>query len=521
MSSIIRWLKYGLFLTMLVLIAMLLFGQLVGQPMVIFVDTGSMEPTLEPGDGYVAIPSMFASEVQEDDVILFEAEELDNGGGMTTHRVDDVTDEGYITKGDANPFTDQEDDEPPVQEGQIQSVGLRVGGELVVIPELGTATQTISGVTNTVQERLFPAVGLEPPGNTAFTTGMLGLSLLLLLVTAFGEPATGHRSRRSRGKPSRKGAILLLVLLLIIIVPLNFTMLLPSGVYEYEIVSSTNPDENNEQTIEAGTSTEITYSIQNSGQIPIFVIMESASEGAHIPQQEQYVSRQSTENVSVTMDAPRETGTHYRYIEERRYVVLLPPSLIAALNGVHPALAMLGINLPVALVVIIVGTVTLGTGRLRLRSRSRGLSIREQVRRKVPGILCTRSEKTVPKPPWKHDQSASPRNLVEPPTPPHQPVDPTLPPSLAQSSIRRYSWLNGVIETSPDKIGLDGDTWTPTLLRAFLEHSSDRYYTQIECQRVMDDLTESSIRMNHVSRDQSVTRERQRDSTDDRYEDGH
>ncbi|TKX51714.1 signal peptidase I, partial [Halorubrum sp. SP3] len=72
------------------------------------------------------VPPAIAGDIEEGDVVTFEAQEL-QGGGLTTHRVVDETDQGYITRGDANPFTDQDGPEPPVQESQIAAVALELG----------------------------------------------------------------------------------------------------------------------------------------------------------------------------------------------------------------------------------------------------------------------------------------------------------------------------------------------------------------------------------------------------------
>jgi len=77
----------GTLLTVLfvaVVIAMLV-GQQLGQPILLgFVVTGSMSPTLEPGDGFVAVPPAIAGDIEEGDVVTFDARELE-GGGLTTH----------------------------------------------------------------------------------------------------------------------------------------------------------------------------------------------------------------------------------------------------------------------------------------------------------------------------------------------------------------------------------------------------------------------------------------------------
>jgi len=203
----------GTLLTVLfvaVVVAMLV-GQQLGQPVLLgFVVTGSMAPTLEPGDGFVAVPPAFAGEIEEGDVVTFDARELE-GGGLTTHRVVGETEEGYVTRGDANPFTDQDGPEPPVQDAQIVAVAWQLDDEVVTIPRLGTVAMALQGLVGAL-------VGLlgSVPGGDSIADGDVGsimvaggVSLLLLsfasdLLGAANGPsgadpasARGRRGRRS------------------------------------------------------------------------------------------------------------------------------------------------------------------------------------------------------------------------------------------------------------------------------------------------------------------------------------
>lgn len=126
-------------LTALLIVLLLILGSVLGQPVLVgYVETGSMSPTLEPGDGFIAVPTQLDSSIEEGDVVVFQAEEV-QGGGLTTHRVVNKAERGFITKGDANPFTDQGNDEPPVKRAQIVATALQVNGNVVVIPSLGTS----------------------------------------------------------------------------------------------------------------------------------------------------------------------------------------------------------------------------------------------------------------------------------------------------------------------------------------------------------------------------------------------
>ncbi|ESS02959.1 MAG: signal peptidase I, archaeal type [uncultured archaeon A07HR67] len=118
---------------------------------VAYVETESMSPTLEPGDGFILIPSALVGPPEAGDVIVFEAKEL-RGGGPTTHRIVGKTERGYITQGDNNNAPDQATDEPAVQETQITGRVLQIDGTVISIPYVGAATQMTNGLLNTTRQ---------------------------------------------------------------------------------------------------------------------------------------------------------------------------------------------------------------------------------------------------------------------------------------------------------------------------------------------------------------------------------
>lgn len=362
--------NYVITAVLVVIILALLVGVLLGQPMLIFVETDSMEPTLAPNDGFVAIPQMFAGEIEEGDVVLFEAQEV-GGGGLTTHRVEAVTDEGYITKGDANPFTDQDGGEPIVAEGQIRSVGIQIGGDLLVIPQIGVAVETVSGLAERITDPMADVLGIDAPDGQLAGVIILGAGLVLMIFTFFTDQGAAVRSRvRKRKGLLQNIFVVIAILTLVVIIPMNVSMLMPSGVYSFEIVSSASPSET-PGVIEAGGSEDVTYIMQNSGHIPMVVFLQPAGPGVEVMDGQHVVPRSSTVETQVRMHAPEETGPHLRLVEENRYLMVLPPSLIAALHEIHPIVAIGVINIWVALLVTLLTVTTLGTDRDRSRGRSR------------------------------------------------------------------------------------------------------------------------------------------------------
>ena len=70
-----------------VLAVALVVGQLLGQPVLVsYVRTGSMEPTIDAGDGFVPLPTAVVGPPETGDVVTFRAKQL-QGGGLVTHRI--------------------------------------------------------------------------------------------------------------------------------------------------------------------------------------------------------------------------------------------------------------------------------------------------------------------------------------------------------------------------------------------------------------------------------------------------
>lgn len=360
-------------------------GFQIGQPILLgYVVTGSMSPTLEPGDGFVALPPSIAGEVEQGDVITFDAREL-QGGGLTTHRVVGETSEGYITRGDANPFTDQDGPEPPVQESQIVSVALQLNGEVVVIPQIGVPAVAIQGVVGSVVGAFegVPVLGRIADGDVG--TLMMSLGVLILALSFLPGLLPGGRESAKRTR-SREGvmraSVLLAVILFLIVAPVTANMVIPSGTQDLTIVSSSTPSQN-PTVIQVGTSREFTYNVSNDGYAPRIVMLEPASTGIEVTESTLVVAHGETVETTVVVHAANQTGAYVRSLSERHYLQFLPASTIVALHRIHPYLAVLAIDAVVALVVTAIFLVSVGSGTVRLRSRARDLPYAARIQRVV------------------------------------------------------------------------------------------------------------------------------------------
>ncbi|WP_380679448.1 S26 family signal peptidase [Salinigranum sp. GCM10025319] len=365
----------------------LLVGQLLGQPVLLaFVETGSMSPTLEPGDGFVAVPAQLAGPPEAGDVVTFRAEEL-HGGGLTTHRIVGETERGYITRGDANPFTDQDGDEPPVKEAQIVAVAWRPGGEVFVVPHLGTVVEGVQGALEWSQRTLAATFG------TRSLLGAQGIGYLLFGVTALyylaGELLSRDSRKRGRdGKRDRDSGLdsrlVVLGLTLLLVGGATAAMVAPGGQQEYGVVSA-EFDSERPTVISTGESNTIPYATGNNGFVPVYVYVEPASEGVSVEPDRLRVERGEVKNASVTLQAPPQTGYYRRYVVEHRYLALLPPATIDSLHGLHPWVPIVVIDLLIGVPFYLLGIGLLGRERIRRRTRDRPSTVATSIRETVRG----------------------------------------------------------------------------------------------------------------------------------------
>ena len=364
-----RLLNFALTAAVAAVVLSLIAGGLLGQPILLsYVETGSMEPTLKPGDGFVAVPAAVAGPIEEGDVIVYEAEEI-QGGGLTTHRVVGETERGFITKGDANPFTDQDDDEPPVKSAQAVAVAWQPGGAVLAIPGVGTVVTGTQGALETIQRSLAGLLG------TRSLLGVQGLAYLLfaasIIVYAIDLWRADDRSRRGhdRSRDSGTSARLLVAILAgALVLSATATMVVPAGTQEFGVVSADFESEN-PTVIERGTSESRPYTLGNGGLVPIVSYVEPATEGVAFEPRETVLSPQSTVNATLTLSAPPETGYYRQYVVEHRYLLLLPQSVISGLYEAHPWLPIVAIDALIGVPFYLLGVTLLGTGRIRSRSR--------------------------------------------------------------------------------------------------------------------------------------------------------
>ncbi|ELZ23002.1 signal peptidase I [Natrinema limicola] len=373
-------------------VILLLVGQLLGQPILLgYVATGSMEPTMDAGDGFIAIPSAVTGDVQEGDVVVFQAREL-HDGGLTTHRVVDETEGGYITKGDANPFTDQDGGEPPVTDGQIVAEALQVNGEVVTIPYLGTIVMGIQGVAMAAANAVTSVFGMATTSSNGLGSMLVAIGVALLgfgtLLERLGPARRETTRRRSRENVLAFWTVLGLILLVFVTLA-TAAMVVPSGTYEYELISTESPTDD-PQIVEPGATTELARSVDNAGYLPVVVVHEAESNGIRADPGWQTVSIRGSSETTVQLTAPEEPGEYTRSLGEYRYLAVLPPSLLVWLHGVHPFAAIAAVNGVVVGLTVAIIVLLFGSGDIRLRSGPDHVSLSTRLERRLRAWLRDR-----------------------------------------------------------------------------------------------------------------------------------
>ncbi len=353
-----------------VVVVALIIGQLLGQPVLLaYVTSDSMAPTMNEGDGFIAIPSAVAPSPEAGDVVTFQAQELE-GGGLTTHRIVREADEGYITKGDGNPFADQANVEPPVTSDQIVATALQVGGTTVTIPYLGTA---VTGVRTVLFQGLSLLAGLagirlSPSSNIApIVLFAAGLGLLVVSTIRGAAGGQSRETRRTTKRDELDMRVVALALVLLVLIPANLSMLSLGGPTELtidgeEIASSGD--------VSPGEPVSAELTVRNGGLVTMLYRVSSPDVTVKTPSVAVPPGQQATIAISVIAPPPDEQRTVE--LRQNRYFVLLPESVLRVLSDMHvlAPVAVLNVFIGGAILTLVSGFLGFDSQQIRETGRN-------------------------------------------------------------------------------------------------------------------------------------------------------
>ena len=285
-----------------VLLSLLLIAPAASPLRLGYVTSDSMAPTLEPTDGYVAVHPI---EVTTGDIVVFWSPLR---GDYVTHRVVDQTAEGFVTKGDDNPSTDQATGYPPVPRSAIVGEVVTVGDSPIVLPGLGAVVPAVQRYRVVVFGLLLlAAVGLLVRVRRGWSTKRPGRTVLR--VRDVVEP-------------------------LLIVGVVTFVAVTPLGAASYQLTYVATTDGGGEYTIPVGETVTRNVSI-GAARSPATTRVIRA-EGMTILDSER---NGSTTDLTVSIPPPEAAGAQSMAVSVHPYPSVLPRPVLEDLHDVHPVLA--------------------------------------------------------------------------------------------------------------------------------------------------------------------------------------
>lgn len=281
-----------------ILIAVVL---LVGPVQLSYATGDSMEPTISDGDAYLV--TTVHGEISPGDIIVFHR----MGGETVVHRVTEVTTDGYITRGDNNPSTDQQAGWEQIDSGQVKGKVVTIGGTPLAVGGIGDILQFID-------DNRYVSLGVA-------------LAVLTSLHLLFKSSDDRSRIHRIRDEARTIGVVLFILGTIAVLVGGNS---LPA-VFVHSTVAPPASD-----TVETGDPGERTYvvSIQRS---PVSTLVITATGDITIEE----VDRTGADTWEVTVSTPPhdDPGVSHGTIDVYAYPRFLPTDILTRLQMIHPTIA--------------------------------------------------------------------------------------------------------------------------------------------------------------------------------------
>ncbi len=310
-------------LTLVAFISISLIGFALDRPVLMsYVTSNSMNPTLEVGDMFFINP---ISKGDVGQIIVFKM-----NGHWTVHRVYAKVSGGYITKGDNNVATDQQNSfAKPVNESDIAGTVITLNGKPIRIPKIGIYIEEIS-------------------------RRVANLYLALTLLAVGSVLLTGNKKKNRRKRKliikyktlySSISAITIAVLILAIMsswgqIGFSYASTLAGGQRDGWYL----PNSEFEKTIE----------IKNNWIYPAVYVLDPIGTRLKLNKTSLTLAGRSLESVSMRVRVPSKTMVYSENIKIYAYPLLLPSNFIVSMASITPYLPLIAFSTEFALLFAII-----------------------------------------------------------------------------------------------------------------------------------------------------------------------
>lgn len=309
------------------LVYLMISANTIGAPSLAYVYSDSMEPVININDAFIVWPS---DSIEVGDIIMFRPVYLD--AERITHRVIDIVDGMYVTKGDNSPVIDQDANEKLVSLDRVVGKIVEFNGEPLIFPGVGK----LSSLINTEW------LGI---------TRLLAFVFLIAGIIQYKVDKNNKYKRSSRKKWRLRDVYRILIILSIVLV--IFTLLVSSRTRQIKYLVSESPGSFEDQ-VKLYEEGLITLNVENRGILPTWLILDTI-DPLYVKEAPRIIWGLSEEQVLVTVEPQEDIGFYQGYIKMTNYPILAPRVIMESVHEFNNYLAIFleGVLLGVWLIIFI------------------------------------------------------------------------------------------------------------------------------------------------------------------------
>ncbi len=289
--------------------------------------SGSMTPTINKGDLFFINPLSKGGDVG--DIIVFHRQD-----GWTVHRIFAVAEAGYVTKGDNNVATDQQDGVyPMVKKADVIGKVVTVFGHPLVIRGGGSFIES-------VRSRL---------------TNVYAIAIILLLGTfiTFSGPGEGkRRHKKRRGYLKVRASTVYALMAVSVVAGFLFITVASWGTLAFTY-SSTLAGGQREGWYLPGSTFERNLSLENNALYPFHYFIEPKGDRIELLGENEFtVGGKDSRALRVKVSVPEDTRIYREEVQVRAYPAVLPGRVVGFLYALNPYLPLLAYALELTAVLL-------------------------------------------------------------------------------------------------------------------------------------------------------------------------